>query len=251
MPAYLAEFIGTAILILLGNGVVANVLLRDTKGNDAGWIVICAGWGFAVFTAVLCVGQFSGAHLNPAVTVGLATAGTFEWELVAGYVAAQMTGGVTGAVLVYVFYKPHYDLTKDENAKLATFCTAPNIRTLPYNFVSELIATFVLVYAVLLMVDPAFTIEFSGAKAEVPVGLGSIGALPVGLIVFAIGLSLGGTTGYAINPARDLGPRIAHWILPIKGKRDSDWGYAAIPVLGPLAGGVLAALLFQSHSLTG
>ncbi|MCA9146835.1 MAG: aquaporin family protein [Planctomycetales bacterium] len=248
MHAYLAEFIGTAILILLGNGVVANVVLRDTKGNDAGWIVICAGWGFAVFTAVLCVGQFSGAHLNPAVTVGLAGAGKFEWELVAGYLSAQMAGAITGAILVYLFYKPHYDVTKDESAKLATFCTGPNIRTLPFNFFSEMIATFVLVYAVLLMVDPSFAIELAGAKAEVPVGLGSIGALPVGLIVFAIGLSLGGTTGYAINPARDLGPRIAHWILPIKNKGASDWGYAAIPVLGPLAGGILAALLFLSHS---
>ncbi len=249
MDARVAEFIGTAILILLGNGVVANVLLRDTKGNDAGWIVICAGWGFAVFTAVLCVGQFSGAHLNPAVTIGLAAAGTFEWTLVAGYLSAQMAGAITGAILVYLFYKPHYDVTEDENAKLATFCTAPNIRTLPFNFFSEVIATFVLVCAVLLIVEPSFTMEAAGgAKADIPVGLGSIGALPVGLIVFAIGLSLGGTTGYAINPARDLGPRIAHCFLPIKDKRDSDWGYAAIPVFGPLAGGILAALLFRSLS---
>jgi len=251
MHAYVAEFIGSAILILLGNGVVANVVLRDTKGNNAGWIVICAGWGFAVFTAVLCVGQFSGAHLNPAVTVGLAVAGTLKWELVAGYVFAQMTGAITGAILVYIFYKPHYDATDDADAKLATFCTGPNIRALPFNFFSEVVATFVLVYAVLLMVDPSFTIELAGVKGKIPVGLGSIGAIPVGLIVFAIGLSLGGTTGYAINPARDLGPRIAHALLPIKGKRDSDWSYAAIPVIGPIAGGVLAALLFLSHQTVG
>ncbi|MBI2481399.1 MAG: aquaporin family protein [Planctomycetia bacterium] len=251
MPAYVAEFIGTAILILLGNGVVANVVLRETKGNDGGWIVICAGWGFAVFTAVLCVGQFSGAHLNPAVTAGLAVAGAFAWELVAGYVLAQMAGAITGAILVYIFYKPHYDATDNADAKLATFCTAPNIRALPYNFFSEALATFVLVYAVLLMVDPSFTIGLPGVEDRIPVGLGSIGALPVALIVLALGLSLGGTTGYAINPARDLGPRIAHCLLPIKGKRDSDWSYAAIPVIGPIVGGVLAALLFLSHQAAG
>lgn len=251
MHDYVAEFIGTAILILLGNGVVANVVLRDTKGNNAGWIVICAGWGFAVFTAVLCVGQFSGAHLNPAVTVGLAVAGAFEWELVARFVSAQMTGAIAGAILVYIFYKPHYDATDDADAKLATFCTAPNIRTLPFNFFSEVVATFVLVYAVLLMAEPSFTIPGLGPEGKIPVGLGSIGALPVGLIVFVIGLSLGGTTGYAINPARDLGPRIAHFLLPIKGKRDSDWSYAAIPVIGPIVGGALAALLFLSHQAVG
>ena len=251
MHSYTAEFIGTAILILLGNGVVANVVLRDTKGHDAGWIVICAGWSFAVYTAVLCVGQFSGAHLNPAVTVGLAVAGAFEWNLAAGYVVAQLAGAITGAILVFVFYKPHYDATDNAVAKLATFCTAPNIRALPYNFFGEAAATFVLVYSVLLMVDPSFTIEVAGVKGEIPVGLGSIGALPVGLIVFAIGLSLGGTTGYAINPARDLGPRIAHFLLPIKDKRDSDWSYAVIPVLGPITGGVLAAMLFLSHTAMG
>jgi glycerol uptake facilitator protein len=251
MDAYLAEFIGTAILILLGNGVVANVVLRDTKGHDGGWIVICAGWGFAVFTAVLCVGQFSGAHLNPAVTVGLAIAGAFEWELASGYVLAQMAGAIAGAMLVYIFYKPHYDATDNADAKLATFCTGPNIRALPFNFFGEVVATFILIYAVLLMVDPSITIALGGVEGKFPVGLGSIGALPVGLIVFAIGLSLGGTTGYAINPARDLGPRIAHCLLPIKDKRDSDWSYAPIPVIGPIVGGVLAALLFLSHQTTG
>ena len=245
MNVYFAEFVGTAILILLGNGVVANVLLSRTKGHDAGWLVICAGWGFAVYTAVLCVGQFSGAHINPAVTIGLAAAGKIGWEQVAGYIAAQMLGAVAGAATVYLFYKSHYDVTDDAELKLATFCTSPNIRTLPLNFVCEVIATFVLVYAVLLMSDPSFVLNDGDRSREIPVGLGSIGALRVGLIVFAIGLSLGGTTGYAINPARDLGPRIAHALLPISGKRDGDWSYAAVPVAGPIVGGVLAALLFR------
>ncbi len=247
MNVYLAEFIGTAILILLGNGVVANVVLNQTKGHGGGWIVIAAGWGFAVYTAVLCVGEFSGAHINPAVSIGLAVAGTFEWSLVPGYVLAQMAGAIFGAIAVYVFYLPHYPVTDDADAKLATFCTAPAIRNLPHNFVCELIGTFVLVFAVLLMSDPGFSLPSTDGRHEVTVGLGSIGALRVGLIVFAIGLSLGGTTGYAINPARDLGPRIAHAILPIAGKRDSDWAYAAIPVLGPVAGAVLAVIMFMSQ----
>jgi glycerol uptake facilitator protein len=248
MNPLLAEFIGTAILILLGNGVVANVVLARTKGHGSGWIVICAGWGFAVYTAVLCVGEFSGAHINPAVTVGLAVAEKFAWEQVAGFVAAQMAGAITGAALVFHFYKPHYDATDDADAKLATFCTAPTFRLLPWNLLCETIATFVLVYAVLLTIDPQFE---SGNGATVKVGLGSIGAIRVGLIVFAIGLCLGGTTGYAINPARDLGPRIAHALLPVPGKRDSDWGYAAVPVIGPIVGAVLAAMLFvaQQQSL--
>lgn len=244
MNPLLAEFIGTAILVLLGNGVVANVVLNRTKGNGGGWIVICAGWGFAVYTAVLCVGEFSGAHINPAVTVGLAVAGEFAWEQVPGFVAAQMAGAFTGAVLVFLFYKPHYDATADADAKLATFCTAPTFPLLPWSLFCEAIATFVLVYAVLLTTDPQFE-AWTGTNAPtVKVGLGSIGAVRVGLIVFAIGLCLGGTTGYAINPARDLGPRIAHALLPVPGKRDSNWGYAAIPIIGPLVGAILAALLF-------
>ena len=240
MHVYVAELLGTAILILMGNGVVANVVLNDTKGNGGGWIVIAAGWGFGVYTAVLCVGEISGAHLNPAVTIGLAAAGEFEWHLVAGYILAQLAGGVIGGGLVYFFYKAHYDVTKDAALKLATFCTAPNIRRLPLNLFSEVVATFVLVYSVLRLSDPAM--ELPGG-AQVAVGLGSVGALRVGLIVFAIGLSLGGTTGYAINPARDLGPRLAHAMLPIAGKGSSDWGYAAIPVVGPIIGSLLAALL--------
>jgi glycerol uptake facilitator protein len=243
MNAYLAEFIGTILLILLGNGVVANVVLQQTKGNEAGWIVITAGWGFAVYVAVLCVGEISGAHINPAVTIGLAAAGTFEWHLVAGYIFAQMAGGVLGGALVYFFYKPHYGATKDPDAKLATFCTGPGIRNLPSNLFSEVIATFVLVFAVLRISDPAFQ---SAGEQETLVGLGSIGALRVGLIVFAIGLSLGGTTGYAINPARDLGPRIAHALLPMSHKGSSDWGYAPIPVVGPILGALLAALLSKA-----
>ncbi len=246
MNEYFAEFVGTTILLLLGNGIVANVLLTGTKGNDSGWIAITGGWGLSVFVAVLCVEQYSGAHINPAVTIGLAAAGRFEWNHVPGFVICQMGGAMLGATLAYVFYKPHYARTKDPDVVLATFCTAPNIRSSANNFYCELVATFVLVYGVLLMSEPSFTLENASTSQEVKVGLGAIGALPVGLIVFAIGLSLGGTTGYAINPARDLGPRIVHAILPIDGKRDSDWSYAWIPIMGPIAGGVAAALLFVS-----
>lgn len=245
----LAEFLGTAILILMGNGVVANVLLTGTKGNDGGWIVITTGWGLAVFTAVLCVADISGAHINPAVSVGLAAAGEFPWAEVPGYVTAQMLGAIFGATLVYIFYQPHYAVTDEADAKLGTFCNAPAIRGHAVNNVfCEAVGTFVLVLAVLLMADPAFDLPGSESGESVKVGLGSIGALPVGLIVFAIGLSLGGTTGYAINPARDLGPRIAHAFLPIPGKRDSDWSYSWIPVAGPLLGAIAAAVLYGAMS---
>ena len=246
MHLYLAEFLGTTILLLMGNGVVANVVLDKTKGHDSGWIVISAGWGLAVFTAVICVGDISGAHINPAVSIGLAAAGQFDWLLVPGYVVAQMLGGIIGGALVFFFYKSHYRVTKDADAKLATFCTGPNIRALPLNLFCEVAATFVLVYAVLQLADsdPTLTLAGEGGDREIQVGLGSIGAMRVALIVTAIGLSLGGTTGYAINPARDLGPRIAHAVLPVPGKRDSDWSYAAVPVVGPVIGGVLAAGLF-------
>ena len=251
MNPILAEFIGTAILLLLGNGVVANVLLTNTKGNGSGWFVICSGFAFAVYVAVLCVGEFSGAHINPAVTVGLAVAGEFPWEDVAGYVGAQFGGAMTGALLVFLFYKPHYDITSDANLKLATFCTAPNIRLLPWNLLCEAVATFVLVYAVLMTTGPQFELGTGTDVQTVKVGLGSIGAIRVGLIVLVIGLCLGGTTGYAINPARDLGPRIMHALLPVPGKRNSDWSYAAVPVIGPIIGGILAALLFlaQQHTV--
>lgn len=246
MDPYLAEFVGTAILILLGNGVVANVVLTRTKGHQAGWIVITAGWGFAVFVAVLCVGEISGAHLNPAVTLGLAVAEEFSWAKVLGYIGAQMAGAIFGTVLVYLCYKEHYDATDDADAKLATFCTGPAIRSIPANLLTEALGTFILVATALLAADTNFRLPDMAESESVKVGLGSLGALPVGLVVFSIGLSLGGTTGYAINPARDLGPRIAHDILPIKGKRDSDWSYAFVPVLGPIVGAILAALAFKA-----
>ena len=241
MDDYIAEFAGTMILIVMGNGVCANVNLQNTKGQGSGWLVITAGWGLAVFTAVLCVQDISGAHINPAVTIGVAVADKFDWALVPGYVAAQMLGAFAGAVLVYAFYKPHFACTDDADAILGTFCTAPSIRGLGHSLLCETLATFVLVYAVLVTTDPK-VMFVDGPEARV--GLGSIGAVRVGMIVFAIGLSLGGTTGYAINPARDLGPRCAHALLPIPGKRCSDWSYAAVPVVGPITGAVLAALVF-------
>jgi glycerol uptake facilitator protein len=249
MQAYLAEFIGTALLILLGNGVVANVVLDKTKGSGAGWIVITFGWGMAVFVGVWCVGAISGAHLNPAVTVGLSLAGKFEPELAAGYIASQMLGAIVGATLVFLFYRDHYAASTDANAKLATFATGPAIRNYPINLFSEVVGTLVLVLAALLAVDPSITnsanAEASVAGGEMKIGLGTLGALPTGLLVLAIGLSLGGTTGYAINPARDLGPRIAHALLPIPDKRDSDWSYAWVPVVGPILGAIVAVLLWR------
>jgi glycerol uptake facilitator protein len=249
MQAYLGEFIGTALLILLGNGVVANVVLPKTKGSGAGWIVIAFGWGMAVFVGVWCVGEISGAHLNPAVTIGLSLAGKFDSELAAGYVVAQMLGAITGAVLVFLFYRDHYAASADADAKLATFATSPAIRNLPSNLFSEVVGTLVLVLSALLVVDPSITgnleAESSATGSGLKIGLGNLGALPTGLLVLAIGLSLGGTTGYAINPARDLGPRIAHALLPIPGKRDSDWSYAWVPVVGPILGAVVAVLLWR------
>jgi glycerol uptake facilitator protein len=241
---FVAELVGTAIVVLLGNGVVANVLLARTKGNGAGWIVITFGWGMAVFVAVFCVSKYSDAHLNPAVTLAVAAANRrgFPWSDVPLYLAGQMLGGFLGAVLVALFYREHFKVTEDANAKLACFCTAPNIRHLPTAFFCEVVGTFLLVFPIFLMVDPAFALDLAApTKQDVNLGLGALGALPVGLLVFAIGLSLGGTTGYAINPARDLGPRLAHALLPIPGKRDSDWGYAWVPVVGPIVGGLLAA----------
>jgi glycerol uptake facilitator protein len=254
MKPFLAELIGTTILIILGDGVVANVVLNKTKGNGGGWIVITFGWGMAVFVGVFCVSKFSGAHLNPAVTIAMAAThhGGFEWAQVPQYIGAQMLGAFIGAVLVYFFYREHFNVTDDPSLKLAVFCTAPNIRGLGTAFFCEVIGTFLLVLPIFLMVDPSFAMDLGApARKDVAVGLGAIGALPVGLLVFAIGLSLGGTTGYAINPARDLGPRIAHAILPIRGKRDSDWGYAWIPVVAPIVGALLAAsaaiLLTERH----
>ena len=232
MTPFLGELIGTALLVLLGNGVVANVVLDGTKGNNAGWIVITWGWGMATFVAVFTVAAFSGAHINPAVTLGLAIAGKFEWARVPAYIIAQFVGGFIGACLVWLFYRSHYAVTDDKDLKLATFCTAPAIRNKVSNLISEILGTFVLVFAVLFLAVSVF-------------GLGALDALPVGLLVLAIGLSLGGTTGYAINPARDLAPRIVHAILPMPGgKRDSDWSYAWVPVIGPVTGAVIAGLLY-------
>lgn len=249
MKACLAEFFGTAILILLGNGVVANVVLDKTKGHAGGWIVVAAGWACAVFSAVVCTAELSGAHLNPAVTVGLALNQQFDWNNVPGYLIAQMLGAVLGSMLVYVFYFDHYQATSDANAKMATFCTSPAVRNLPLNFLCEALGTMVLVLAVLSFAAPIIPLTHGDVETRIKVGLGSVGAVQVGLIVFSIGLSLGGTTGYAINPARDLGPRFAHSLLPMSNKRDSDWGYAIAPGLGPIAGAVLAVLLFRLMSV--
>ena len=252
MSACVAEFFGTAILVLLGNGVVANVVLEKTKGHGGGWIVITAGWAFAVFSAVVCTAELSGAHLNPAVTVGLALMGKFAWGQLPGYIVAQLLGAFVGAVLVYFCYFSHYAATTDADAKMATFCTSPAVRNLPLNFFCEVLGTMVLVLAVLSFTSPAYPFPIDGSNPPVDgsnppatIGLGSIGAIQVALIVFSIGLSLGGTTGYAINPARDFGPRLAHAILPIRNKRDSDWGYAIVPALGPIAGAIVAVGLFK------
>ena len=248
MNPYLAEVIGTAVLILLGNGVVANVVLAKTKGNGSGWIVITAGWAFAVAVAVYTVGRISGAHLNPAVTLALASIGGFSWSLVPGYIAAQVAGAFLGAGLVYLSYLAHWEPTADAGAKLACFSTGPAVRrTLPA-FVTEFIGTGLLVFAVL-----AFGRVVAGAAVGQEAWVAAVGTwfgpLLVGLLVFAIGLSLGGPTGYAINPARDLGPRLAHTVLPIPGKGSSDWSYAWLPVVAPILGGVAGAHLFKALGL--
>ncbi|MEN9569473.1 MAG: hypothetical protein RL172_704 [Bacteroidota bacterium] len=231
MSPFIAEFIGTAVLILLGNGVVANVVLTKTKGNGSGWIVIAFGWAMAVFTGVYISAAASGAHLNPAVTIALAIK-TADWSNVPLYLLAQMLGAMFGSLLVWLSYRQHFDATSDGNLQMAAFCTAPAIRSPLNNFISEMIATCVFILCVLFLTP---------AEAK----LGSMDALPVALLVLAIGLSLGGTTGYAINTARDLGPRIMHFILPIKNKRNSDWAYAWIPLTATVSGSVLAALLYQ------
>ncbi len=238
MSPILAEFIGTTILIVLGNGVVANVVLQQTKGHNSGWIVITAGWAFAVTIAVYCVVSVSGAHLNPAVTIALASIGTFSWASVPAYVAAQVAGGVVGGVIVWLLYLPHWSVTPDPGAKLAVFATGPAIRQPIPNLISEIIGTFALVLALSAVLSPANFVPGSDLAK-------GFGPALVGVMVFAIGLSLGGPTGYAINPARDLGPRIAHALLPIPGKGSSDWGYAWIPVVGPVIGGVLAAMFYK------
>ena len=244
MSPFTAEFIGTFLLILLGNGVVANVVLDQTKGSQSGWIVITFGWAMAVFVAVFVAKDFSGAHINPAVTIGLAVAGKFSWDAAGTYILAQLLGGALGAATVWLAYIQHYRETKDQVLKLATFCTIPQIRDNASNLFSEVLGTFVLLFAVLFLSGPNFAI---GDPSQ-PVGLGSLGALPVALLVLSIGLSLGGTTGYAINPARDLAPRAMHALLPVSDKGGSNWDYAWIPVVGPVVGGVLAAALYLGIS---
>jgi glycerol uptake facilitator protein len=233
MTAFTGEIVGTAILIVLGDGVVANVLLNKTNGFNSGWIVITMGWAMAVFAGVFVSASASGAHLNPAVTLALAYSGKFNWSLVPMYIAAQMIGAMLGALLVWLAYKQHFDATENASSKLAVFCTGPAIRNPLHNLLSETIATFIFILSVLFIVPPSNE-------------LGSLDALPVAFVVLAIGLSLGGPTGYPINPARDLGPRIMHAILPIKNKGTSDWAHSWIPVVAPIVGGLLAAIVFMA-----
>ena len=233
MSPFLGEFIGTMLLIIMGDGVVANVVLNKTKGNNSGWIVITFGWAMAVFLGVYASTSLGGSgHLNPAVTIAMVAFSDFDSSLLPTYILAQFAGAIAGAVIVWLTYKQHFDSTDDKDGKLAVFCTAPAIRNPLHNLITEIIGTFVLGFGALAMSKPATT-------------LGTLDALPVGLLVLGIGLSLGGPTGYAINPARDLGPRIAHFILPIKNKRDSDWGYSWIPLVGPIIGALLAVYLFK------
>jgi glycerol uptake facilitator protein len=237
----IGEIFGTMILILLGDGVVAGVLLAKSKAQNAGWIVITAAWAMAVFVGVVVSGPLSGAHLNPAVTIGLAVDGTTPWTQVPEYIVSQFIGAFIGATIVALFYWKHFEETEDQGLKLAVFSTGPAIRNVPFNLIGEIVGTFVLVFVVL-------TFGTNGSDDGVKIakgGMAALGALPVALLVFGIGMSLGGTTGYAINPARDLGPRIIHQLLPIPGKGQSDWGYSWIPVVGPIIGGIVAALIFD------
>ena len=244
MNVYLAEAIGTMIMLILGDGVVANVLLHKSKGQGSGWLVITTAWGLAVMIAIFCVGRISGAHLNPAVTVALASIGSFPWRHVPGYILAQIVGAFFGAVVVWLLYLPHFAETEDKDLKLGVFCTAPAIRHPFFNFLSEVIGTAILLFGIL-------AIAANAQKLTTPTGIDlslvfSQGIQPilVGFLVWGIGLSLGGPTGYAINPARDLGPRLAHSLLPIVGKGKSDWGYAWIPIIAPLIGGLIGAGAF-------
>jgi glycerol uptake facilitator protein len=233
MSPFTGEFFGTMLLIILGDGVVANVALSKTKGHNSGWIVIAFGWAIAVFLGVYAANKLGGSgHLNPAVTIALTAFSDFDSSLLLTYILAQFAGAITGAILVWLAYKQHFDETNDGDAKLAVFCTAPAIQDNGYNLITEIIGTFVLAFGALAMSKPVSS-------------LGSLDALPVGLLVLGIGLSLGGPTGYAINPARDLGPRIAHYILPLKNKRNSNWGYSWIPVAGPIIGAIIAVYLFK------
>lgn len=234
MTPFCAELVGTMVLVTLGDGVVANVLLNKSKGQNSGWMVVTAGWAFGVTVGVYCAGAVSGAHLNPAVTIGLASIGKFDWALVPAYLAAQFIGAFLGAVIVWLAYLPHWKETSDQGAKLGVFCTAPAIRHPASNLLTEIIGTAVLVLGVLAILAPANLVPKSGFDT-------GFGPCLVGVLVWAIGVSLGGPTGYAINPARDFGPRLAHALLPIAGKGGSDWPYAWVPILGPIIGGLIGA----------
>ena len=232
MTPFWGEFVGTGMIIILGQGVVSNVVLQRSKGYNSGWIVISFGWAMGVFVGVYCSAAASKAHLNPAVTLAFAVLGKISWSLVPTYIAAQLLGAMAGSLVAWLCFRPHFAATPDADAKLAVFCTAPAIRSYGNNLITEIIATFVLILGVLFIAAPSSS-------------LGALDALPVGLLVLGIGLGPGGPTGYAINPARDLGPRIMHALLPIPGKRNSDWGYAWIPVAGPLLGSLLAVLAYK------
>ena len=230
--AYLFEFIGTLVLVLMGDGVCACTSLEKSKGKGAGWVVVTLAWGFAVMCGVFIAGPYSGAHLNPVVSLGLAAAGTFDWALVPGYILAQMLGGFCGAVLVWLFYKDQYDATENPDTILGTFCTIPAVYNPVRNLFCEAVGTFILVFCILM-----FAVEGNTPQ----VGMGSLGAFPVTMLIMAIGMSLGGATGYAINPARDLSPRLAHAVLPIKNKGGNQWNYSWVPVFGPALGALVAA----------
>jgi glycerol uptake facilitator protein len=243
MSNFSGEILGTMLLVLLGDGVVANVVLAKSKAYGSGWIVIVTGWAMAVFVGAYMVAKVSGAHLNPAVTLGMALTGTLKWDQVPIYIAGQMIGAVLGATLVWLAFLPHWVRTTDTAAKLGVFCTAPAIRQPVANLLTEIIGTFVLILGIFGIKGAVMQ---SGTSAAVPIDMGALGIIPVAFLVWSIGLSLGGPTGYAINPARDLGPRIAHFLLPIAGKGGSDWGYAWIPVVGPMIGAALAAWLYMA-----
>ncbi|ADY53709.1 major intrinsic protein [Pseudopedobacter saltans DSM 12145] len=238
MNPFLAEYIGTLLMILLGNGVVANVVLNGTKGNGPNWMVITTGWALAVFVAVVVAGPYSGAHLNPVVSLSLAFLGKFEWNLLPGYILMQLFGAMSGALLVWLIYKDHFDRTEDEGARAACFFTGPAIANTARNLLSEILGTFVLIFVIFHFTDAGIK------ETNSIIGLGSIGALPVALLVWAIGLSLGGTTGYAINPVRDFGPRVSYFAIYGFKKTYFRINYAWIPIVGPVIGGLIAVLLF-------
>lgn len=242
MTPFIAEFLGTMILILIGEGVVANMLLAKTKGHGGGIISITTAWALGVFIAVVIAGPYSGAHLNPAITLGFALAGKFAWAGVLPYILAQLLGAAMGALLVWIFYYDHFKVTDDQPAKLAIFCTGPSIRNYPINLFCEVVGTFVLMFVVFYITGGE--VQLLPTDSTMPIGLGSVGAIPVAFTVWAIGLALGGVTGYAINPARDFAPRCMHALLPIHGKGGSDWSYSWIPIVGPLLGASIAAGLY-------